>query len=299
MTPDLAILMLFGTCILPFVLVFVVIIGFAIRRFRTSRSPEGQQQLTLASHRWLDQQRLTLVSWTHNALANISRSLRFRWTEFVITCTTGTVQALQPDAPIIAFRYLHGPSFRSLFASTTLHRWQMRHVDGTIMITLNGQPFGRWQDGLLYDAGGTMIGEAKRPSAWWLNGMPMSWDDQWYDVTLRGQVIGSIFAQRGVKIGQPLAHGSCWYARHQGLIPKVNCGSLPLRRRIAAIRRANDHTPVPECSPPLALCHLRAYKQQASARSGYASISSCRVGARSAAEAVAVDRLGTPRLLPS
>jgi hypothetical protein len=27
----------------------------------------------------------------------------------------------------------------------------------------------------------------------------MAWDDQWYDVILHGQVIGSIFAQRGAK----------------------------------------------------------------------------------------------------
>jgi len=199
MIPDLTIFLMSGFCVVPFILVFVVFIVFAVRQFRTSSSPVGQQQLALEAHRWLDQQRPTLVPWTEDALANISCSLSFRWTEFVITRTTGTVKALQPPAPIIAFRYLHGPGFRSLFATTSAHRWQMRYVDGAIMITLNEQPFGAWHDGNLYDAGGTMIGEAKRPSAWWLNGVPMAWDDQWYDVTLRGRVIGSIFAQRGVK----------------------------------------------------------------------------------------------------
>lgn len=183
-------------------LAFVFVVGFFfVRRFRYDRSAAGQQSMANDAEQWLVQQVALLVPWQPGSLADISDFSNYTWTRVISEKTRGTVKSVSSDRSIIAFYNVWSFTNRRLWARTTAHHWYMTLGGGEVRMTLNGAPFGSWRtsDGALLDPAGQPIGYAKRPSTWTLNRMPTNWEDRWFEVVLRDQVIGAILAQRGMR----------------------------------------------------------------------------------------------------
>jgi len=188
-------------CALPLVLVMIGIAIAIVLVFRRSLSLAERQRGQAQAERWVEEQVDRLEPWREGSLNTLSNFATFRWQQFISEKVWGTIDTTSGDGPLVAFASIWAWTWRQLYARTTRDRWSMVFAQNTISISLNGEPFGAWQtkEGVLLDASGDPIGSARRGSTTWINDLPTSWHDRWYEVTLRGEVVGAVLAQRGLK----------------------------------------------------------------------------------------------------
>jgi hypothetical protein len=193
-----------GWELLPFFLflcfmffVCLAFVGGALWWIHRLSTPEARAAQRSKAEAWLESHAAMLAPWEPTSIGDISDQFSFRGIEVGTRRLYGHIRSVSRFQKLIAFYSIGGLGHVQLLARTTAHRWHMDYQHNTVVITLDGQPFGTWRrsDGVLLDANGQPIGEATRVGTGWFSPR----NDQWSRMTLRGTPVGQILVQEGTQ----------------------------------------------------------------------------------------------------
>ena len=198
-------------CLAPFCLGALVIggVGFLlIRTMRRQRTPltaqhaEAQADDLEAQVRGMAAQ---LRPWTAGALADLSTDWDAQWSRWGRDLKAhGTIPSVSrpKEAAYVAFALKIRGAFEpegSLHARASSHAFDYRLSRAGVEIRVNDSPLGKIQgDGILLDAEGTVIGEAKRPGGmpaiFRIGGAALKRDqrEREYPLILNGRTVGRL-----------------------------------------------------------------------------------------------------------